>query len=79
PIKIIATSEGSTNPEYRFYLRDPNGNLLTLQPYGATNTVTWTPTKAGTYQIIVHSKDKSNTDGSMYSYEARTDMSYTIK
>ncbi|OVE35326.1 hypothetical protein CCZ20_21085 [Priestia aryabhattai] len=79
PIKITATSEGSGNPEYRFYLRDPDGNLLTLQPYGTINTVIWTPQKAGTYQIIVHSKDKSNTEGSTYSYEARADMSYTIK
>ncbi|WP_249711522.1 SH3 domain-containing protein, partial [Bacillus cereus] len=31
PIKFKVTSEGSANPEYRFYIRDEKGNLTTLQ------------------------------------------------
>ncbi|WP_180259272.1 triple tyrosine motif-containing protein [Bacillus wiedmannii] len=53
-----AIAEGSTEPEYRYFIRDEKGNLTTLQEYGNKDTVTWKPTKAGTYTIIVDAKDK---------------------
>ncbi|WP_342042997.1 triple tyrosine motif-containing protein [Bacillus sp. OTU2372] len=77
PIILKATSKGSDMPEYRFFLRDEKGNLTTLQEYGSPDTYTWTPTKAGTYTIIVHAKDKSKT-GTNYYYEARAEMNYKI-
>ncbi|PEL44383.1 hypothetical protein COL68_20905 [Bacillus wiedmannii] len=58
PITLKATAEGSTEPEYRYLIHDEKGNLTTLQEYGNEDTVTWKPTKAGTYTIIVHAKDK---------------------
>ncbi|MFL7943703.1 triple tyrosine motif-containing protein [Priestia megaterium] len=78
PITISATSEGSSNPEYRFYVRDEKGNLTTLQEYSSKNTVTWTPTKAGTYKVLVHAKDQSKS-GANYYYEVRKELYYNIQ
>ncbi|MED2840800.1 hypothetical protein A6279_20505 [Bacillus wiedmannii] len=58
PITLKATSEGSTEPEYRYFIRDEKGNLTTLQEYGNGDTVTWKPAKAGTYTIIVHHEQR---------------------
>jgi hypothetical protein len=74
PLNIIATSEGSLEPDYQFYIRE-NGNLSILQEYGNGDTVTWTPTRTGKYKIIVYAKDKM-TPGN--SYEAKMEMTYTI-
>ncbi|WP_312470582.1 Ig-like domain-containing protein [Neobacillus sp.] len=76
PIKINASSKGSLNPEYRFYISE-NGILTTLQEYDRNDTITWTPTKSGSYKIIVHAKDK-NKFGDNYFYEARTEMNYEV-
>ncbi|WP_342042996.1 triple tyrosine motif-containing protein [Bacillus sp. OTU2372] len=76
-ISIKAESQGSPNPEYRFYIRDEQGNLTTLQEYSSNDSVAWTPTKPGTYTIIVHSKNKYNS-GSNYYFEARTEMIYRV-
>ncbi|MGE6550824.1 triple tyrosine motif-containing protein [Bacillus mycoides] len=75
PIQLKGTSEGSTNPEYRFFIRDEKGNTKTIREYGNGDTVTWTPTKAGTYKIIVHAKDKN----SGVNYEARTEVDYKVE
>ncbi|MCJ7992220.1 hypothetical protein MUB15_28600 [Priestia sp. OVS21] len=40
-VTLTATSEGSSDPEYRFYVRDGKGTLTTLQEYGSSNKVTW--------------------------------------
>ncbi|WP_249712378.1 triple tyrosine motif-containing protein, partial [Bacillus cereus] len=77
-IKLKAESKGSVEPKYRFYIRDEKGNLTTLQEYGSTDTATWTPTKTGTYKIIVHAKDKSKSAANNY-FEARTEISYKIQ
>lgn len=74
-VDITATSAGSSNPDYRFYVKDASGNLTTLQEYGASSTVTWTPTKPGTYTIIAHAKDMSKSGGSTI-YETWTEMTY---
>ncbi|WP_342042998.1 triple tyrosine motif-containing protein [Bacillus sp. OTU2372] len=76
-VDITATSTGSSNPDYRFYVKDAAGNLTTLQEYGASNSATWTPTKPGTYTIIVHAKDMSKSGGNTF-YEARTEMTYQV-
>jgi uncharacterized protein YfaS (alpha-2-macroglobulin family) len=77
-IGITATSEGSENPEYRFYIRDEKGSLTTLQEYSSKDTVKWTPTEAGTYRVIVHAKDKSKS-GVNFFHEVRTEMIYRIE
>jgi hypothetical protein len=77
PISVKATSEGSSNPEYRFYVRDDKGDLTTIQEYSSQDTITWTPTVPGTYTIIVEAKDKYKT-GSASLFEARNEINYTI-
>ncbi|WP_274583181.1 transglycosylase SLT domain-containing protein [Priestia megaterium] len=77
PVTLTATSEGSIEPEYRFYVRDEKGTLTMLQEYGSSNKVTWIPQSKGTYTLIVHAKDKSNSGANSY-YEARMDTSYAI-
>ncbi|WP_374934031.1 triple tyrosine motif-containing protein [Neobacillus driksii] len=77
PISVKATSEGSSNPEYRFYVRDDKGDLTTIQEYSSQDTITWTPTAPGNYTIIVEAKDKYKT-GSASFYEARNEINYTI-
>lgn len=77
PISVKATSEGSSNPEYRFYVRDDKGDVTTIQEYSSQDTITWTPTAPGNYTIIVEAKDKYKT-GSASFYEARNELNYTI-
>jgi hypothetical protein len=77
PIAIKATSEGSRNPEYRFYVRDERGELTTIQEYSSQDTITWTPTVPGDYTIIVHAKDNDSA-GSASFYEARNEVNYKI-
>jgi hypothetical protein len=74
-ITLTAGSTGSLEPEYRLYVRDNNGQVITLQEYSSLNTATWTPTKSGTYTIIVHARDKSYRETS---YEARTELTYVV-
>ncbi|HFK1743993.1 TPA: triple tyrosine motif-containing protein [Bacillus cereus] len=75
PIQLKVTSEGSKEPQYRFYIRDEKDNLTTLQKYGSVDTATWTPTKSGTYRIIIHAKDKN----SSMDFDSRTEVSYKIE
>jgi cell wall-associated protease len=77
PISVKATSEGSSNPEYRFYVRDDKGDLTTIQEYSSQDTITWTPTGPGNYTIIVQAKDKYKT-GSASFYEAQNEINYTV-
>ncbi len=76
-ISVKATSEGSSNPEYRFYVRDDKGDLTTIQEYSSQDTLTWTPNVPGNYTIIVEAKDKYQT-GTASFYEARNEINYTI-
>ncbi|HFK1743994.1 TPA: triple tyrosine motif-containing protein [Bacillus cereus] len=78
PIQLKATSKGSEEPEYRFYIRDEKDNLTTLQEYDKNEAVKWIPTKPGTYRIIVHAKDKSKPGLNLY-YESRTEMTYKVQ
>ncbi|MEH6908164.1 Ig-like domain-containing protein [Neobacillus drentensis] len=78
PIQFTAASEGSRTPEYRFYVLDKKGDLMVLQDYGVSNTLTWTAKKPGTYTIFVESKDKYNFGLSSYYYEARTELTFDV-
>jgi hypothetical protein len=72
PVTIKATSVGSLEPEYRFFISQ-NGIITTLQEFSNSDTVTWSPSKTGTYKIIAHAKDKMTSN-----YEARTELSYVV-
>jgi hypothetical protein len=76
PISLKASSVGSLEPEYRFFIRE-NGNLTTLQEYGNSDSITWTPSHSGIYTIIVHAKDKM-ASGADLRFEARTEMTYVV-
>ncbi|WP_338470935.1 triple tyrosine motif-containing protein [Niallia sp. XMNu-256] len=78
PITLKATSEGSNEPLYRFLIKDDKGTVTTLQTYNSNDTVTWTPTSAGNYTIIVHGKDK-NKPGSEESSQAQAEMLFTVQ
>ncbi|MGG3467488.1 DUF4350 domain-containing protein [Neobacillus pocheonensis] len=78
PITFTVTSEGSRQPEYRFFVLDERGNLTLLQDYGVSNTVTWTPKQPKTYTIIVQAKDKYNVGLFSYYYEAQTELTFDV-
>ncbi|WP_416828192.1 triple tyrosine motif-containing protein [Ectobacillus polymachus] len=78
PIQITATSQGISEPEYRFFVRDSKGQLSTLQEYSANNKVTWTPTTPDNYSIIVQAKDKSKSGANLF-FEARSEMNYQVQ
>ncbi|WP_179107255.1 triple tyrosine motif-containing protein [Sediminibacillus massiliensis] len=77
PIELTATSTGSNTPEYRFFVRNEQGELSLLQEYGSNGIISWTPEIPGKYEIIVHVKDNSR-DGSYYFYEVRAAIVYEI-
>jgi predicted RNA-binding protein with TRAM domain len=78
PVTFIANSKGSTDPVYRFYIRDENGALTTIQEYNSNNKVTWTPKEKGSYEVIVHAKDKNKISTGYY-FEARVGESFDVK
>ncbi|HEX7485204.1 MAG TPA: triple tyrosine motif-containing protein [Vicinamibacterales bacterium] len=54
PVKWTATATGGSALEYQYWLNDvATGAWTVLQPYGAGNQVTWSPTAAGTYALQV--------------------------
>jgi hypothetical protein len=76
-INLIGTSSGLTEAEYRFFVKDSDGELTQLQEYGSNNTTTWTPDKTGPYTLIVHGKEKANTIGGL-GYDVRGEMTYNV-
>jgi hypothetical protein len=76
-INLTATSSGLTEAEYRFFVKDSDGELTQLQGYGSSNATTWTPTKTGTYKLIVHGKEKANNVGGL-GYDVRAEMTYIV-
>ena len=60
-ITITAKASGGTGTgyEYKFVVCDPDNNWTVLQAFSASNSYTYTPTKAGTYVLIVDYIDSS--------------------
>lgn len=58
-ITLTASATGGTgNYLYKFYTKDSKGKISYIQKeYSDKNKVTWTPTVAGTYQVIVSVQD----------------------
>jgi hypothetical protein len=58
PIVLSATATGVGTLKYRFCVNDGT-TLKVLQDFGTTSSVSWTPTKAGTYTVSVGVNDSN--------------------
>jgi len=60
-VTITATGTGGNGQyEYRFYVND-GGTFYLIQPYSTSNTCTWLPGKAGTYDFFVEVRSAGST------------------
>ena len=66
-IKITANARGNSALSYAFWTYDANGDWKLLKNYSSSNTVTWTPTVAGTNLVWVDIKDANGNIVSKYS------------
>ena len=48
------------NAEYRFQVKDSNGNYTTIKAYGNEKLAYWTPKERGKYMLIINMKDSNN-------------------
>jgi uncharacterized protein (DUF779 family) len=67
-----AASGGDGTPQYKFVVTGPS---TITQDYGASNTLSWTPTQLGTYSVVVYARNF----GSTMTYEAVRGMSFILK
>ncbi|AGL03690.1 S8 family serine peptidase [Desulfoscipio gibsoniae] len=58
-VTFTANAVGSSNPQYSFWVQDPNGSWTNSGPWSNNNTYQLTNTIAGNYIIIVYAKDFS--------------------
>ncbi|MYL49348.1 hypothetical protein GLV98_07615 [Halobacillus litoralis] len=72
-ITLTATSTGSSNPMYKFWVRE-NGVWKVLKDYSTENTFIWTPSTKGEYLFSIHAKDADSSS----SYDAYKAFNYTI-
>ncbi len=56
PVTLTATPVGGRNVEYCFYVNDGLGWRL-VRGYAAARAFDWTPTKAGTYALLVWARE----------------------
>lgn len=74
-ITLTATQSGGSNPEYRFYQRDPSGPTWTMvQEYSSDNTVDVVPTSVGTWVYEVWCREV----GYGGNYEKWKNTSYVV-
>jgi len=73
-ITLTVSSTGSSNPQYRFYVKPTGGTWSLLRNYSSTNTYTWTPSTAGTYYLEMHARDVASTAP----YQAYYDLTYEV-
>ncbi len=68
--RVTWTAIGSANNgaplEYQYWVQEPGGMWTTLQSWGAANSASWTPTRAGIYHLQVWAR----VQGSSARYEA---------
>lgn len=67
-----AASGGDGTPQYKFVVTGPS---TITQDYGASNTLSWTPTQLGTYSVVVYARNF----GSTMTYEAVRGMSFILR
>lgn len=71
-IELKASASGGIgNLEYKFILKDENGNWSMIRNYASTNSYVWTPAKKGNYELYVDVKDS-------YGNVVRKGMNYKI-
>lgn len=63
PITVTATPIGSTDADYEFWLRDPNGVWTKVQNFSSANSRAWQPTTPGRYQWVVYARSREQTPG----------------
>jgi len=69
---VSAKAYSANKPLYKFWVRDDSDFSWTvIKDYSEVNTATWTPTKSGTYLLVVHVKD-SNSSKSYDTYALRS-------
>ena len=57
----VKAADGTGRFRYKFaYKRSGNGKLYTINKYSSKKTVSWTPSKSGTYTIYAYVLDKGN-------------------
>ncbi|MCI6190137.1 MAG: leucine-rich repeat protein, partial [Clostridium sp.] len=69
---LTAKATGSGTLQYKFLIKDSNGNWGMLRDYGTSNTYTWKTGKIGTKTLYVDVKDSNGK-------VTRKSMSYTVK
>ena len=76
PVTFTATATGGgTDKEYEFAVKDPVIGVMTvMQPYGSSNSFSYTPTNAGTYSIRTFVRNV----GSPAAYEASLWYAYNV-
>lgn len=70
PVTLTGSVTGGYKVLYKFMINSGPGYRV-LRDYGASGTLTWTPSKTGTYRILVYAKsaDSANTDYDVVSGE----------
>ncbi|MCY6960166.1 triple tyrosine motif-containing protein [Clostridium brassicae] len=59
--KVTANAVSVNSPQYRFWLGDlKTGKWKILKDYSSTNTITWTPTQKGRFEVSVHVRDSKS-------------------
>jgi hypothetical protein len=74
PITLTGTATCLGTANYKFWVQAPGGSWQVVQQYGPTNTFTWTPATAGTYNLEVDVRNQTGTD----SYETVKNLTYTV-
>jgi sugar lactone lactonase YvrE len=59
-VTFTATATGGVNKEYQFAVQAPGGTMTVIQNYGPSNTFSYTPATAGTYNVRVFARNAGN-------------------
>jgi hypothetical protein len=73
-VSFTATSQGSSNPNYQFWVKEGNTWRL-AQNYGTANTFTYTASNEGTYYVSVYARDSNSAER----FEAIKTISLNVK
>ena len=71
-VTLKAEASGSGTLQYKFLIRDAQGNWYVIRNYGASNTVTWTTGATGNKTLYVDVKDST-------AKVVRKEMAYIVK
>jgi len=75
-VRWTASVSCTGTPQYLFYVRTPAGVWTIMQPYGASNTFTWsTPPTGGSYLVQV---DVRNAGANEDPYDNNTAVAFTL-